>query len=365
MRRSPLPPPPPAPARFLPRPLGSDAARSSETPAISASGLPGAGASIPCGRNHDDGISRPANLCILRRFAARIRPALLVFCRICRRASGFHAKRKNAITRTTVAGHGGPNPDDACCGAKLMGFLRSSTRSQAALWPAVSVRAVVHTASQGALYVPASPSKPNMRAGRGRPEEARPPRRPLIGDLPRFRHRHPRPPTPWRATGITERCAACHDWSKSGPNKIGPNLYGVVGRPRASHARLRLFRCHESQGRQLELCRSVHILAPARRVRARNQDELRRAPARPGAAERASPSCACRPDSPPRRYPAAVLAPAAGHLGSQPLPGPAASRNTIIKGVHGPLISRFVFSPLMAPAKPMFQNEFGAAEPLA
>src|SRR5579871_2866011 len=33
---------------------------------------------------------------------------------------------------------------------------------------------------------------------------------------------------------VAERCAACHDWSKGGPNKIGPNLYGVVGRPRAS-----------------------------------------------------------------------------------------------------------------------------------
>jgi len=34
---------------------------------------------------------------------------------------------------------------------------------------------------------------------------------------------------------IAERCAACHDWTRGGPNKIGPNLYGVVGRPRASH----------------------------------------------------------------------------------------------------------------------------------
>jgi cytochrome c len=34
---------------------------------------------------------------------------------------------------------------------------------------------------------------------------------------------------------VAERCAACHDWTKGGPNKIGPNLYGVVGRPRASH----------------------------------------------------------------------------------------------------------------------------------
>ena len=31
-------------------------------------------------------------------------------------------------------------------------------------------------------------------------------------------------------------CGQCHDWSKGGPDKIGPNLWGVVGRPRASRA---------------------------------------------------------------------------------------------------------------------------------
>ena len=31
-------------------------------------------------------------------------------------------------------------------------------------------------------------------------------------------------------------CTQCHDWSKGGPDKIGPNLWGVVGRPRASKA---------------------------------------------------------------------------------------------------------------------------------
>ena len=34
---------------------------------------------------------------------------------------------------------------------------------------------------------------------------------------------------------VAERCAACHDWTKGGPNKVGPNLYGVVGRSKASH----------------------------------------------------------------------------------------------------------------------------------
>jgi len=34
---------------------------------------------------------------------------------------------------------------------------------------------------------------------------------------------------------ISGRCEQCHDLSKGGPNKIGPNLYGVVGRARATH----------------------------------------------------------------------------------------------------------------------------------
>lgn len=32
-----------------------------------------------------------------------------------------------------------------------------------------------------------------------------------------------------------KRCAQCHTFGKGEPNKSGPNLYGVVGRERASH----------------------------------------------------------------------------------------------------------------------------------
>jgi cytochrome c len=34
---------------------------------------------------------------------------------------------------------------------------------------------------------------------------------------------------------VASRCQQCHDESKGGPNRIGPNLWGVVDRPRASH----------------------------------------------------------------------------------------------------------------------------------
>ncbi|MDL2408778.1 cytochrome c family protein [Rhizobium calliandrae] len=34
---------------------------------------------------------------------------------------------------------------------------------------------------------------------------------------------------------IFKKCQACHDGTKGGPNKVGPNLWGVVDRPIASH----------------------------------------------------------------------------------------------------------------------------------
>ena len=38
-----------------------------------------------------------------------------------------------------------------------------------------------------------------------------------------------------KGKATAKQCQACHSLEKGGPNRVGPNLWGVVDRPRASH----------------------------------------------------------------------------------------------------------------------------------
>ena len=40
---------------------------------------------------------------------------------------------------------------------------------------------------------------------------------------------------PAKGLAVAKACAACHDFTKGGPNKVGPNLWGVVMRKPGTH----------------------------------------------------------------------------------------------------------------------------------
>ena len=40
-----------------------------------------------------------------------------------------------------------------------------------------------------------------------------------------------------KGAGAAKKCAACHTFDKGGPNRVGPNLYGILNEEKASPAR--------------------------------------------------------------------------------------------------------------------------------
>jgi cytochrome c len=41
---------------------------------------------------------------------------------------------------------------------------------------------------------------------------------------------------PTKGEAVAKQCSACHTFNKGGPNRVGPNLFGIVNRAKASEA---------------------------------------------------------------------------------------------------------------------------------
>jgi cytochrome c len=85
----------------------------------------------------------------------------------------------------------------------------------------------------GALFSPHEPEKPGFEIAvkeetSGKPGEAAPAEEPLPQRLAEADVK--------RGESATKVCQACHTFGKGEPNRVGPNLYGVVGRPKHSEA---------------------------------------------------------------------------------------------------------------------------------
>ena len=82
-----------------------------------------------------------------------------------------------------------------------------------------------------AMFHPVKPAKPGFEVAAtesagGAPEAAKEPDEPIEKLLASA--------TVDKGANSAKKCAACHTFGKGEPNRVGPNLYGVVGRPKGT-----------------------------------------------------------------------------------------------------------------------------------
>src|SRR5882672_8199248 len=92
---------------------------------------------------------------------------------------------------------------------------------------------LVTSFAAGAIFSPVLPEKPGFEIAvkeeaHGGAKEAAAPSEPIEKLL--------QTASVEKGAAAAKKCAACHTFEKGGPNRVGPNLFGIVERARASAA---------------------------------------------------------------------------------------------------------------------------------
>lgn len=139
----------------------------------------------------------------------------------------FIAGPKNYVPGTKMSFAGLPKVEDR---AEVIAWLRTQSDSPAPLPSDADIQAAEdqYKKDQAAAAKPAAPAATapateGNAAPAGGGDEFKP-AVPMIAAA-----------DPSKGEAIAGKCKACHDITKGGPNKIGPNLWGVIGRQAGSH----------------------------------------------------------------------------------------------------------------------------------
>src|SRR5450432_4777013 len=92
---------------------------------------------------------------------------------------------------------------------------------------------LVTSFTAGAIFAPVMPEKPGYEiavkeGAEGGAKEAAAPSEPIEKLL--------QTASVEKGAASAKKCAACHTFEKGGPNRVGPNLFGIVDRGRSTQA---------------------------------------------------------------------------------------------------------------------------------